>query len=57
MAYEKHKDFMRKHVTASETPIFGSHLLSNMWPVSKQLRPCYGSKMLISNNKKLVGEK
>lgn len=57
MAYEKHKDFMRKHVTASEIPIFGSHLLSNMWPVSKQLRPCYGSKMLISNKKKLVEEK
>ena len=36
MAYEKHIDFMRKHVTASETLIYGSYFLSNRGQVTIQ---------------------
>ena len=60
MAYVKHIDLMRKHVTASETPICGSYFLSNWGQVTIQnnLDP---TNTLFKNNdfksKKLLGEK
>ena len=60
MAYEKHIDFMKKHVTASETSICGSYFLSNSWQetIQNNLNP---TNTLFKNNdfksKKLLGEK
>ena len=60
MAYVKHIDLMRKHVTASKTPICGSYFLSNWEQVTIQnnLDP---TNTLFKNNdfksKKLLGEK
>ena len=60
MAYEKHIDFMRKHVTASDTLIYGSYFLSHREQVTVQndLDP---TNTLLKNNdfksKKLLGDK
>ena len=60
MAYEKHIDFTKKHVTASESPICGSYFLSNRGQetIQNNLNP---TNTLFKNNdsksKKLLGEK
>ena len=60
MAYEKHIDFMKKHVTASKTPICGSYFLSNRGQETIQ-NNLNRTNTLFKNNdsksKKLLGEK
>ena len=60
MTYEKHKDIMRKHVTASEIQICGSHFLSNMQYVTIENSLNSANiwlKILIFQSKELIGEK
>ena len=56
MAYDKHIDFMRKHVTASKTLIYGSYFLSNRGQVmiKNNLDPTkiHCLKIMISNQKR-----
>ena len=56
MAYEKHIDFMRKHVTDSQTLIYGGYFLSNRGQVTikNNLVPTkiHSLKIMISNQKK-----
>ena len=60
MAYEKQIDFMKKHVTASKTPVCGSYFLSNRRQVTIQIN-LDPTNTLFKNNdfksKKLLGEK
>ena len=60
MTYEKHIDFMKKHVTASETPIYGSYFLLNRGQGTTQNNIDPTNTLFKNSNfksKKLLGEK